>query len=126
MRVLFNTTAALRGTSGEVHTLGLLRAIAAFGARHEFVLLTTPEQDYLRTQLPIGHVVAGRLRGGGLERTVRLQLTLGSLQRRAGAGLVYNKGNFFAPLAGRQATFIENSNPFTTLRLGEPLWYRTR
>src|SRR5476649_1433201 len=125
MRILFNATAALRGTSGEIHTLGLLRHVVPLTTRHEFVLLTTPEQGYLREPLNavVSHSIATGLGGGGLARTLRLQLSLGGMQRRLGIDLIYNKGNFYAPLAGRQVTFVENSNPFTTLALGEPLWY---
>lgn len=127
MRILFNAAASLPGTSGAVQTAGLLPQLAAAAPRHNYVLLSTREQTFLRKGLQgIAHYVADELHGGPLERTARLQLQLGRIARRAGADLVYNRGNFYAPMAGRQICLVENTNPFSTLRLGEPLWYRTR
>jgi len=121
MRVLFNATAAFPGTSGEVHTVGLLRALSGLSPRHEFVLLTTPDQAFLRAQLPkVESHVAESLHGGGLARTIRLHTSLARIQRATHADIVYNKGNFFAPFAGRQITFIENSNPYSTIGLPPP------
>jgi len=121
MRVLFNATAAFPGTSGEVHTVGLLRALSGLSPRHEFVLLTTPDQEFLRAQLPkVESHVAESLHGGGLARTIRLHTSLARIQRATHADIVYNKGNFFAPFAGRQITFIENSNPYSTIGLPPP------
>lgn len=128
MRILFNATAALRGTSGVVHTVGLLSAMTALNPPHEFVVLTTPEQQFLRDMIGsrVAHHVTTVVGGGGLRRTASLQVALGPIARRLGAGLIYNKGNFHALNAGRQVCFMENTNPFSMLRLGEPAWYRTR
>ena len=43
-----------------------------------------------------------------------------------GADFVYNKGNFHAIGASCQICFVENSNPFSAVPLGEPLLYQTR
>jgi glycosyltransferase involved in cell wall biosynthesis len=128
MRILFNATAALQGTSGAVHTIGLLTALSSLAPQHEFTLLTTPEQDYVRDRLgaAVTHHVDDTARGGGLRRTLHFQFAMRRIAARAGVDLIYNKGNFYAAGAGPQVCFIENSNPFSTLRLGEPTWYRTR
>ena len=95
--------------------------------QHEMILLTTPEQTAVRLALPgVRQVVSSEIGGGALVRTARLQVNLGRIARAAGADMIYNKGNFHSPLAGDQISFIENSNPFSMLEFGEPVWYRTR
>jgi glycosyltransferase involved in cell wall biosynthesis len=126
MRILFNATAALAGTSGAIHTVGLLSQLAAL-SDHEFVLLTTPAQQFLRDRLGdrVGHHIMPD-RGGALARTAWLQARLGAVQRATGATALYNKGNFYALSGRRQICFVENTNPFSTLDLGAPLAYRAR
>lgn len=126
MRILFNATAALAGTSGAIHTVGLLTHLTDLSA-HEFVLLSTPSQQFLRDRLGqrVAHCVIGDMRSA-VGRTAYLQARLGALQRRTGADLVYNKGNFYAFSGRRQVCFIENTNPFSTLRLDGPPAYKLR
>jgi glycosyltransferase involved in cell wall biosynthesis len=126
MRILFNATAALPGTSGAIHTVGLLTRLSEL-SDHEFVLLTTPGQQFLRELLGrrVAHYVIGDMRGAGV-RTAYLQARLGALQRRTGADVVYNKGNFYAFSGRRQVCFIENTNPFSTLHLDGPPAYKFR
>jgi glycosyltransferase involved in cell wall biosynthesis len=127
MRILFNATAALPGTSGMAHTIGLLSQLRVVAPHHEMILLTTPDQTAVRLALSgVRQVVSSDIGGGALVRTARLQFSLGGIARAAGADMIYNKGNFHSPLAGDQISFIENSNPFSMLAFGEPLWYRTR
>lgn len=126
MRILFNATAALAGTSGAIHTVGLLTHLTALSG-HEFVLLTTPAQQFLRDRLGdrVGHHIIPD-RGGALGRTAWLQARLGAVQRATGATALYNKGNFYAVSGRRQICFVENSNPFSSLDLPAPFAYRAR
>ena len=52
MRILFNASAALQGTSGAAHTVGLLSQWRAVAPRHSVVLLSTPEQTELIWEQP--------------------------------------------------------------------------
>lgn len=126
MRILFNATAALAGTSGAIHTVGLLSRLAEL-SHHEFVLLTTPGQQFLRDRLRdhVEHCIMSGPRGA-IGRSLYLLVGLGSLQRRTGADLIYNKGNFYAVSARRQVCFVENTNPFSTLGLEGPPAYKLR
>ncbi len=126
MRILFNATAALAGTSGAIHTVGLLSHLVDISS-HEFVLLTAPGQQFLRDRLASRvehHIIDGPQHAIG--RTLYLQLRMGALQRRTGADAVYNKGNFYALAGRRQICFVENTNPFSVLDLRAPLAYRAR
>ncbi len=127
MRLLFNATAALAGTSGSVHTVGLLSHLRPLAPDLGLVLLTTPGQADLRARLDgIAEHCMIDAPHGGLARTAMLQMRLAGLRRQTGADFVYNKGNFHAVGASRQICFVENSNPFSAVPLGEPLLYRSR
>lgn len=127
MRLLFNATAALAGTSGSVHTVGLLSHLRPLAPDLDLVLLTTTGQQDLRARLDgiVEHHVIDAPQGG-LARTAMLQMRLDGLRKKTGADFVYNKGNFHAIGASRQICFVENSNPFSAVPLGEPLLYQTR
>ena len=89
MRILFNATAALAGTSGAIHTLGLLTQLTQLSS-HDFILLTTPAQQFLRDRLAdrVEHCVIDGPRGAA-GRTAYMLARLGALQRRTRADVVY-------------------------------------
>lgn len=128
MRVLFNTTAALDGTSGFTQTVELLTALRKLRAPHEYVVLTTAAQSRLRYELGTGveHLIAD-VPSSGVSRTPALWVRLPGLLRRGRIDVLYNRGNFFAPrVPCRQICLIENANPFSELDLPDPLGVRVR
>jgi glycosyltransferase involved in cell wall biosynthesis len=130
MRVLFNTTAALEGTSGFTQTIELLGALTRLpaGAGHEYAVLTTRAQAPLREELGAlaEHVVVDAP-DNGMARTAWLWATLPSIVKRAGASMLYNRGNFYAPrLPCAQICLLENANPFSPLGLSGHAGMRAR
>lgn len=128
MRVLFNTTAALDGTSGFTQTVELMAALRQVPSAHEFVILSTRTQARLREALGTGvsHLVVDTP-AGGLGRTAALLARLPGLVARAGADALYNRGNFYAPrIRACQICLIENANPFSPLTLPVPAGLRAR
>lgn len=128
MRVLFNTTAALDGTSGFTQTVELMAALRTIPSPHEYVVLSTRPQGVLRDALgtDVAHLVIDTP-AGGFGRTAALLARLPALVARAGADALYNRGNFYAPrIRVCQICLIENANPFSPLTLPAPLGLRAR
>ena len=129
MHVLFNTTAALEGTSGFAQTVELLGALKRLSTGHDYAVLTTRGQAPLRAALGgtgIGHIVVD-VPGNGMARTAFLLARLPAIVRQANADVLYNRGNFYAPrVPCRQICLIENANPFSNLALPEPFGSRAR
>ncbi|HKY22398.1 MAG TPA: glycosyltransferase family 1 protein [Vicinamibacterales bacterium] len=128
MRVLFNTTAALDGTSGFTQTVELLGSLRRLPAPHDYAVLTTRGQSVLREALGTGveHIVIDAP-ASGLARTAFLWARLPGIIRRANAALLYNRGNFYAPrLPCQQVCLLENANPFSNLALPESAGSRGR
>lgn len=129
MRLAFNITAAVEGSSGFVHSTELLRAMAPFRGDHRLIAITLREQEALRRALPAGvePVVIDGAPRQALQRTAWLQWRLPALVRSAGIDLLYNKGNFHLFQGGvRQVCMLENANPFSRLHLQQPLGMRVR
>lgn len=128
MRVLFNTTAALEGTSGFTQTVELMAALRRVPSAHEYIVLSTRAQTPLREALgsDIAHIVVDAP-ASGLGRTAALLARLPGLASRVGADALYNRGNFYAPrIRACQICLIENANPFSPLALPVPAGLRAR
>jgi glycosyltransferase involved in cell wall biosynthesis len=122
MRILFNGTAALAGTSGPAYLVEVISRIASTHADCDCIVLTLPRQAELRAALGARatHLVASRLPGSGLARTAALQWRLPALVRESRADVLFNKGNFFALRSPcPQVCLIENATPFSTLKLAK-------
>ncbi|HEY8535922.1 MAG TPA: glycosyltransferase family 1 protein [Vicinamibacterales bacterium] len=129
MRLAFNLTAAIPGSSGFVHATELLRAMVRIAGTHQLIAVTLREQEPLRDALPadVEQVVIDGAPRQALQRTAWLQWRLPALVRDADADLLFNKGNFHLFRGGvRQVCMLENANPFSRLDLPQPMGMRIR